>query len=161
MKAEHYIFVTNENKEVVRFCGQVKKKEWLRRKGMLPYLFWHHHLVKEVWLPENAIAVHAGVFTELTALEDIHLPTSDITLFEGCLPDHKVTIHLPFDASCREGLRAYDWQAEHTVGSGFASILWHVQNGKARLHLTPEADCCEVTERCWPVSVDITMDGKA
>lgn len=161
MKAKRYIFVINKNKEIVRFCGLVKRKLWFRRKGTLPYLFWHHHLVKEVWLPENASAVHDGVFTGLTALEDIHLPNSDITLFEGALPDHKVTLHLPCDVFCRRVLQAYDWHADNESGTDFASILWHVQNGKARLHLTLKEDCCEETERCWPFAVDITMDGKA
>lgn len=160
MKAKRYIFVINKNKEIIRFCGLVKRKLWFRRKGTLPYLFWHHHLVKEVWLPENATAVHAGVFAELIALEDIYIP-NHITLFEGCLPDHKVTIHRSLDTSCYEVLQAYDWQADNTAGTGFASILWHVQNGKARLHLTLKEDCCEETERCWPAAVDITMDGKA
>lgn len=135
MKAKHYIFVTNEAKEVVRFCGLVKRKLWFRRKGTLPFLFFHDHLVKEVWLPENVTAVSAGVFAKLTALEHIHLPNSDVTLFEGALPDHKVTIHVPCDVACRKTLSAYSWHADDHVGTGFNSILWHVKKGKAQLKI--------------------------
>ena len=67
--------------------------------------------MKEVWLPENVTAVRAGVFAKLTALEDIHLPNSNVTLFDGALPDHKVTIHVPCDVACRKTLSAYDWYA--------------------------------------------------
>ena len=35
MKAKHYIFVTNEAKEVVRFCGLVKRKTLVPAEGYL------------------------------------------------------------------------------------------------------------------------------
>lgn len=162
MKTKRYIFVTNEKHEVVSFTGLVKKKIiWPRRNLAVPYLFWHHHLVKDVWMLEHATAVHPGVFTELTALEDLYLPHGDITLMEGCLPDHKVTVHVPCNEDCYTALMEYDWNTDNPSGTGFSSILWYAQKGKVRLHLTFEKDCCEVPELCWPVAVDITMNGKA
>lgn len=161
MKNKRYLFLSNDNKEVVDFCGLIKRKHWFRRKGTIPFRFYHHHLVKEVWVPAKATAVHAGVFAELTALEDFYLDSGNVTLFEGSLPDHKVTIHLPLDASCRSILQAYDWHADNTVGTGFASILWHVQKGKARLHLTLEEDCCELPEFFTHLPPDIIIESKA
>ena len=108
---------TNENNEVIWFCDIIKKRIWPRRDLLVPYLFWHQHLVKEVCLPEHTTAVHTGVFSKLTALEDLYLSNGKVTLFEGCLPDHKVTIHVPFNEDCQTALMEYDWNADTLSGA--------------------------------------------
>lgn len=154
---EGYHYYTNEEGEVTRFLGSVMKEIPPRPDLLTPYVYWLPPLVKKV-LMIDAKAVHPGVFTELSNLEDLYLPNPNITLAEGSLPDHMVTLHVPYDESCREILRDYVRYTNGFRKPGFCSILWHALQGKAKLNLILEDDCCDAREFHCPIPFDMTID---